>query len=149
ERHGQRDAGQPSREQRRFVRAARARHRFSRSDRVLGQHLCDLFGGLRSAHLDRLRPRHLLRESRGPGKSGYPRPVPHPDCPPVTILRLPRTLRVVLMTTLALIPLAGCGDDTTAPTSTAPLRTTEVYSGTLNRGESGFYSFNVVSAGTA
>jgi hypothetical protein len=65
------------------------------------------------------------------------------------MLRLPRVLRVVLMMTLALIPLAGCGNDTTTPTSTAPLRTTEVYSGTLNRGESGFYSFNVVNAGTA
>jgi len=62
---------------------------------------------------------------------------------------MPRALPAVLMTTLALIPMAGCGNDTTAPTSTAPLRTTEVYSGTLNRGGSGFYSFNVVSAGTA
>jgi hypothetical protein len=44
---------------------------------------------------------------------------------------------------------AACGGDpTVTPTATATTPTTEVYSGTLAAGGTGFYSFNVLSAGT-
>ena len=53
------------------------------------------------------------------------------------------------MLALSLVGLAGCSNDTTTPTDTTPLTTTEVYLGTLNRGGTGFYSFNVTNSGTA
>jgi hypothetical protein len=62
---------------------------------------------------------------------------------------MPRGVRVVLGLALALTSLSGCSDNTTTPTDTTPLQTTEVYLGTLNRGDSGFYSFNVINSGTA
>jgi hypothetical protein len=44
---------------------------------------------------------------------------------------------------------AACGDNsTTAPTPTTTLPTTEVYTGTLALKGSGFYSFNVLTAGS-
>ena len=62
---------------------------------------------------------------------------------------MPRGVRVVLGLALALASLSACSNDTTTPTDTTPLLTTEVYLGTLNRGESGFYSFTVANSGTA
>jgi len=62
---------------------------------------------------------------------------------------MPRASRVVLVLGVALVALAGCSDDSTTPTTPTNFTTTEVYAGTLNRGESGFYSFNVTNGGTA
>jgi hypothetical protein len=52
---------------------------------------------------------------------------------------------VALAATLSI----GCGDDTTSPTSTTLTTTTEVYTGTMTVGGSGFYSFSVGGPGAA
>ena len=56
-----------------------------------------------------------------------------------------RLLFLALLTGLT----AACGDNPTSPTSTTPAVTTEVYTGVLTAGGSGFYSFTVTAAGTA
>lgn len=64
----------------------------------------------------------------------------------------PRGLRASLLAVwLAAAPLAGCGNDSTTPsstTSTTASTTTEVYTGGIGRGESGFYSFTALASGT-
>jgi hypothetical protein len=53
-------------------------------------------------------------------------------------------IAVLVVTSLA----TACGDDSPiAPSTTTPTTTTEVYSGSLAAGGSGFYSFSVTAAG--
>ena len=60
-------------------------------------------------------------------------------------LSLRSLVAVLVLTSLG----AACGDDTpVAPTTTFPTATTEVYSGSLAAGGSGFYSFSVAAAGS-
>jgi hypothetical protein len=62
-------------------------------------------------------------------------------------LPLRSPLAVLVLTALA----AACGDSPATPTTTATTATTattEVYSGRLAAGGAGFYSFNVLSAGS-
>jgi hypothetical protein len=67
--------------------------------------------------------------------------------PVTTPLRL--TVLAIALATAAL--LAGCGNDDTptTPTDTTPSLTTEVFTGTMTPGFTGFYSFAVVNSGTA
>jgi hypothetical protein len=60
-------------------------------------------------------------------------------------LPLRSLLAALVLTSFA----AACGGDSpVTPTTTATTATTEVYSGTLAAGGAGFYSFNVLTAGS-
>jgi hypothetical protein len=63
------------------------------------------------------------------------------------MMTLPLRLLAAVLTLTALV--AACGNDSpAAPTTTTSTPTTEVYTGTLATGASGFYSFTVSAAGS-
>src|SRR5262249_2875837 len=60
------------------------------------------------------------------------------------------TLRALLLLMFGVVFAASCGNDTTptSPTTTSVVRNNETFGATLNVGQSQFYSFTTVSAGT-
>jgi hypothetical protein len=60
------------------------------------------------------------------------------------------TLRALVLLVFGVVFAASCGNDptTTSPTTTSDTRQNETFGATLNVGQSQFYSFTTVSAGT-